>query len=150
MIIRRIILHHDTLGVTQPALLALRNELAARITHHIVVFEVPTAEAYCQTYGFFIVDLDVKEVAIIGDGFRSDEGGEGGAGHRAAQALLAIYGIKPEEALPEEAISYTDDESMYREPAEKMAELALEYDFKQPYFNKPGYVDWVFSKRFSH
>ncbi len=143
----RVILHRDTLGVTQPALQALRNELAARITHDICVIEVPAAEGHCDIYGFFIVDETTHSVIIIGDGFRGDGRGEGGTGHRAAQALLAIYGIHGEQALESEAISYVDDESAYSTVADKMAAIAKEMGFVKLNQQKPRYPDWVYARR---
>lgn len=32
---------------------------------------------------------------MIGDGFRTDGGGEGGAGYNTAQAIFSIFGISP-------------------------------------------------------
>ena len=91
--------HEDTFGITQKALQALRDELATRIDHYIEVWEIPSGEYYSgpprdsQIYGVAILDHTVDEAVIIGDGFRGDGGGEGGAGHRAAQALLSIFGF---------------------------------------------------------
>ena len=92
--------HEDTFGITQKALKALRDELAARIDHYIEVWEIPSGEYYTfkqaqdsQCYGVVIIDQTVEEAVIIGDGFRGDGGGEGGAGHRAARALLSIFGF---------------------------------------------------------
>lgn len=141
-------LHKETLGVTQRALKALRDELALRIDHELLVFQVPSTDgAHCEVYGFFLVDNTAREIVIIGDGFRGDNGGEGGTGHRAAQALLALYRLKPIETMPEEAISYGEDILPYHEMANKVLEIAKEYHFNVPLDNHPQYVDWCFARR---
>lgn len=151
----RLILHHDTLGVTQPALQALRNELAHRIDHNICVIEVPAVveRAFvgsphdCETYGVFIVDESAGEVAIIGDGMRGDGGGEGGAGHRAVQALLAIYGVSADQALQEEAVNFVDDENAYAEAVKRIVLIAEGLGFSKLADKKPRYPDWVYARR---
>ncbi|GAI88378.1 unnamed protein product, partial [marine sediment metagenome] len=142
-----LMLHDETLGVTQRALKALRDELAQRIAHELFIFQVPATDAHCEVYGFFLVDKTTNEIAIIGDGFRGDGGGEGGAGHRAAQALLSIYGVRPLEMLPEDAIPFGEDAETYREAVNKALEIAGESRFEIPQQRKPRYVDWCFSQR---
>lgn len=143
----RITLHEETLGVTQRALKALRNELAQRIERELLVFQIPSDDGgNCGVYGFFLVDKTAREITIIGDGFRADGGGEGGAGARAAQALLAIYGLKPIEMMPEEAILYRDDDSAYQEISEKVLKMAEAEKFHIARENKPQYVDWCFAR----
>lgn len=143
----RLTLHQETLGVTQRALKALRDELAQRIDHEILVFQVPSEDgSHCEIYGFFLVDKTAEEIVIIGDGFRGDGGGEGGAGHRAALALLAIYHLVPIEMMPEEAIAYREDSwAAYREIADKVLEIAEASEFDIARENTPEYVDWCFS-----
>lgn len=141
-------LHRETLGVTLRALKQLRDELAERIQHELLVFQVPSQDgSHCDIYGFFLVDRTAKEIVIIGDGFRGDNGGEGGNGHRAAQALLAIYGLKPVEMMPEDAIRYREDISVYDEAIAKVLELAEEYRFEIAQQKIPGYMDWCFRHR---
>ena len=141
--------HRETLGVTQRALKALRDELARRIEHEIHVFQVPSTDSpHCEVYGFFLVDKTAMEVAIIGDGFKGDNGGEAGAGHRAAQALLAIYGLKPIVLGGiQYTVGYVDDVSVYRERVDDVLRLAGEYPFDIAWGNLPEYVDWCFSRR---
>ena len=144
----RLTLHRETLGVTQRALKALRDELAKRIEHELLIFQVPSTDgAHCEVYGFFLVDRTAMEVTIIGDGFRGDNGGEGGSGHRAAQALIAIYGLTPIEMMPEDAIVYRDDASAYRQTVDKALGIAEEYHFDVAWTNIPKYVDWRFARR---
>lgn len=143
----KVTLHRETLGVTQPALKALRDELALRIDHEICVFQVPSQDGDgCDAYGFFLVDKTTNEITIIGDGFRGDNGGEGGKGHRAAQALLAIYGLKPFE-LPDDAAPYVEDLSLYNGISDIVAELAGAFGFIIAWGKVPRYVDWCFSGR---
>jgi len=139
-----LLLHDETLGVTQKALKALRDELAQRIDHKLFIFQVPSTDDH---YGFFLVDKTAREIAIIGDGFRGDGGGEGGAGHRAAQALLSIYGGKPLEMLPEDAIPFGEDAETYRKAVNKVLEIAGESRFEISQQRNPKYVDWCFSQR---
>ena len=143
----RVILHRDTLGVTQPALQALRNELAHRFLHYICIIEVPSKHAECECYGIFIVDKTDIEVVIIGDGFRGDGGGEGGSGHRAVQALLAIYGVSADQALQEEAVDFVDDERAYGEAVKRMMTIAEGIGFYKLAEKKPRYPDWVYARR---
>lgn len=144
----RITLHKETLGVTQRALKALRDELASRIQHELLVFQVPSSDgAHCEIYGFFLVDKTASELVIIGDGFRGDGGGEGGAGARAALALLAIYHLVPIEVMPEDVILYREDISAYREIVDKVLGLAGEYQFEIAQEKIPEYVDWCFTRR---
>lgn len=144
----RLTLHRETLGVTQRALKQLRDNLAQRIEHELLVFQVPSQDgSHCDIYGFFLVDKTAREIVIIGDGFRGDNGGEGGNGHRAAQALLAIYGLKPVEMMPEDAIRYREDVEAYREITDKVLEVAEEYHFDVAWGNIPGYINWCFRRR---
>lgn len=142
----RVILRRDTLGITQLALKSLRNELAARISHEICVIEVPGDFGTSGCYGFFIVDKDSQEVIVIGDGFRADGGGEGGAGHRAAQALLSIYGIHAEQALDEESIDFVDDQRYYNAHIGNITKIAEEMGFKILAGLRPRYPDWIFKQ----
>lgn len=144
----RLTLHEETLGITHRALKSMRDELAQRINHEILIFQVPSQNgSHCDIYGFFLVDKTAREVIIIGDGFRGDNGGEGGAGHRAVQALLAIYGLRPIEMMPEEAVLYRNDaDEAYRKAVDNILEIAEEYKFEVPHDNVARYVDWCFSK----
>lgn len=146
--INTLILHDETLGVTQRALKALRDELAQRIDHELLLFQVPAKDgAHCEIYGFFLVDKTAREIVIIGDGFRGDNGGEGGAGHRAAQALLAIYGLRATiEMLPDDAIDYREDISGYQGVTDKVLGIAEVAHFEIAREKNPGYVDWCFRR----
>ena len=139
-------LHRETLRTAQ-SLKALRNELAKRISHELLVFKVPSIDgAHGEVYGFFLVDKTARDIVIIGDGFRGDGCGESGAGHRAALALLAIYHLVPIEVMPEEAILYRDDASAYQEIADKVLEMAEESHFEIAWGKIPQYCDFCFSQ----
>lgn len=142
----KLTLHRETLGVTQRALKALRDELAARIDHEVLIFQVPSRDGpHVRCYGIFLVDRTTEEIVIIGDGFRGDNSGEGGKGHRAAQSLLSIYGLTPVElgGTPY-TVDYVDDVSAYQERVNDALRLAGEYHFEIAWGKLPGYVDWCF------
>jgi hypothetical protein len=88
----KLLLDESTFGITQNSLKKLRDELATRINHEIEIHQVQTDGICC---GYLIFDFTVNEVIWSGDGFRTDEGGEGGAGFKTARALLYIYGMDP-------------------------------------------------------
>lgn len=105
-----VFLHEESLGITRNALKAMRDELVKRYSNKLVVYQVPSGDkAHAEGYGFAIVDTTRSEVVFVGDGFREDGGGEGGAGHRSVQALLFVFGVMPVDCLPEEAIGFDDD-----------------------------------------
>lgn len=88
----KVSLDENALGITERSLRNLRNEVARRLDHELIVLEIPTSEITC---GYLIIDRTANEAVFTGDGFRTDGGGEGGAGYRAARACLAVFGIKP-------------------------------------------------------
>jgi len=133
-----IILCNETLGITQRALKVLRNTLAYRIDNKLDVWQVNSLDTIA--YGFIILDYTKQQAIIIGDGFRSDGGGEGGAGHRAAQALLAIYGITPVEA--EEPLDYTEDVEDYINLIDNLPEMHPHI----PEVENPHYIDFIMRK----
>lgn len=105
-----VFLHEESLGITQKALKAMLDELVRRYANRLVVYRVPSGEKqHVEGYGFAIVDLTRDEVVFVGDGFRYDGGGEGGAGHRSVEALLLLFGLEAIDCLPEEAIGFDDD-----------------------------------------
>jgi len=104
--------HTDSFGITHRALKALRDELADRIDHRIAVWELPSLVMdHVDGYGLVIVDWITSEAVVIGDGFRGDGRGEGGAGHRAALALLSMYGVKP---LKWDPVEFSPDAEWHR------------------------------------
>ncbi|MEJ2717416.1 MAG: hypothetical protein P8182_09800 [Deltaproteobacteria bacterium] len=85
-----LIFDESTFGNTERSLKMLRDVLVHRIDRHIAVIEVPSDHLCC---GFLVLDKDAKEAVFVGDGFRTDNGGEGGAGYKSAKALLNLFGI---------------------------------------------------------
>lgn len=88
--ISSVIFTPESFGITQESLQVLRDSLAERIYHRIVVFEIPTNNLSC---GYLILDADDGVAVFTGDGFRIDQEGEGGAGYRTARAIFDVYGI---------------------------------------------------------
>jgi len=86
----KLVMDERTFGYTEPCLRMLRNELARRVDDVIYVRRIKVGDIGA---GFLIIDLTKKEVVWTGDGFRIDNGGEGGAGMRTAEALIRIYGL---------------------------------------------------------
>ena len=105
----KILIDGETFGNTLKSLERLRNELAERIQHKISIHRVHTHDICC---GFLIYDNTTKEAVWTGDGFRTDRGGEGGAGYKSACALLQIYGLSHFELLEMrvDLESHTDEE----------------------------------------
>ncbi|MBW1930270.1 MAG: hypothetical protein JRJ13_14100 [Deltaproteobacteria bacterium] len=88
----RVSLDQEALGITERSLKILRDEIARRVDHDLMVLEIPTSDITCS---YLIVDRTVNQAVFTGDGFRTDGGGEGGAGYRAAEAYLDIFRLKP-------------------------------------------------------
>jgi len=91
MKIKKVFFEEHAMGTTQRSLRVLRDELAHRYTHKICVIEVPTDELCC---GFLILDEDDSSATFTGNGFRTDNGGEGGAGYRSAEALFSLFHVR--------------------------------------------------------
>jgi len=138
--------HDETLGITQAALTALRNELCERFHNEILVFQVPSRENSCRCYGFIILDRIFKDIVIVGDGFRADGKGEGGAGHRAAQTLLTLLGVRQVEMLyPQQAIEFSAELSAYEAYLQLLLSYASVENWQKPCEQIPHYVDFLFS-----
>ena len=140
--IRDVIFDENSFGITQRSLKILRDSLAQRMNHHIAVVEVPTNDLCC---GFLILDRDLNEAIFTGDGFRTDGGGEGGAGYRSAEALFSLFRIKiiPWETVNIEQIYQGDTESVRKKLlnlAEEIARTLVEKDYRKPLNMKPYYV----------
>jgi len=90
----KIIIREETFGSTLDALKAVRDEVAARHTHPLVLLGIydPWGE-HVQLYGVLLFDKETHEAVIVGPSFRGDGAGEGGAGHRSLLALLSRWGI---------------------------------------------------------
>ena len=93
----RVSMNQEALGITERSLKVLRDQIARRVDDDLMVLEIPTSDITC---GYLIVDRTLNEAVFTGDGFRTDGGGEGGAGYRAAQAYLDIFRLKAYFAEP--------------------------------------------------
>lgn len=146
---------YDTRGNTMESLTALRNELLKRFNHYLLVLQLPSLEGeFVKGYGLVILDYGpnpfnerVQEVIVIGNGFRGDGEGEGGAGHRAAQALLELLGL---EAVICEPVSFRGQftEETFRKLAQ---EIMLEgWRPTTPRLRPPSYIDHLFLEKGPH
>lgn len=135
----------NSFGITERSLRVLRNALAEKIDHKIAVVEAPTSDLCC---GYFIFDqYQAGRVVFTGDGFRTDGGGEGGAGYKSARALFAVFNIR---VIPGEAIENFDEiyamivsekiEARLVAIAQKYADLLYDTDFREPSKERPQYV----------
>jgi len=140
-----LIYDENALVVAERSLRVLRDALAERINHRIVVVEIPSNDAHC---GYLIIDGDNNEAVFTGIGFRTDRKEEGGAGFRSAQALFALYGIMP--CIWDEKIAMDDNGNGSRVQIRRRLYQLLEdvkrdyvYDYKgfvKPVDNKPCYI----------
>jgi len=87
----QIIFSEDSFGITQKSLEILRDALANSLRQNIAVVQVDTNDLCC---GFFIFNPALGIVTWTGDGFRTDRGGEGGAGYKSAEALVGLFGLR--------------------------------------------------------
>jgi len=76
-------------GITGKSLRELRNALCATINSAAIVVEVITHGILC---GFLVIDRTNDVAYWSGDGFRTDSGGEGGRGYKAAVKMIESFG----------------------------------------------------------
>jgi hypothetical protein len=80
-------------GSTRRCLLRLRNALADYHLDELCVLEIPT-QPDGMLVGFLVLNRTQRIALWTGDGFRTDEAGEGGAGYSTAILLLKqIWGL---------------------------------------------------------
>lgn len=143
MEITHVIYDPNTFGITQKSLKMLRNALAEKVNHRIVVVEVPTNDVCC---GYFILDWELQNATWTGDGFRTDAGGEGGAGYRSAKVLFSLFGISlihhSEQINCNEVYSLQKGQTQrqLKALAAKIAGDIIEEEFFKPRERQPGYV----------
>ena len=130
-----VFLYDETLGVTQKSLRALRDTIVDNYDHELEVWQVNAIDGIA--YGFIIMDYTKELATITGDGFRSDGGGEGGAGHRAAQALLILFGLKPKPA--DTAMDYTENVEDYEDVVQDIPRVCPIV----PKNTVPPYIDYM-------
>jgi len=123
----RATLDQEALGITERSLKVLRDQIARRVDDDLMVLKIPTSDITC---GYLIVDRTANEAVFTGDGFRSDGGGEGGAGYRAAEAYLDIFRLKPYFTEP---VDMTEAYTGNTKPVSaRLTELAQGGPGKQP------------------
>jgi len=98
----KLIFDQSTFGVTGKSLRLLRNALASNLRDKILVVEVPTADILC---GFLVLNQTNGTAIWSGDGFRTDKGGEGGRGYKAAHVLIETFGARCWNVYSEETIA---------------------------------------------
>jgi hypothetical protein len=119
----------ETFGITQKSLMALRNFLLSVSDRRIKIVMVPTGDITC---GFLLIDKEWECAYWSGDGFRTDGGGEGGRGYKAAERLINALGMSFDH---DDEVVFLDhqDESMIRgvlmERASKFCSEEYEGDF---------------------
>jgi len=144
----RVSLDEETLGITERSLKVLRDEIARRVDHDLMVLpawladrEIPTSDITC---GYLIVDRTANQAVFTGDGFRTDGGGEGGAGYRAAEAYLDIFRLKPYFTEPVDMTeAYTGNTKPVIASLSELAQEALENSpdrFMAPSNTTPSYL----------
>jgi hypothetical protein len=135
----------NTLGAPKKSLKMLRDTLAARINHRIVVVEIPTNNRCC---GYLILDRDDNTALFTGDGFSTDKQAEAGDSYGSAQALFSLYGIMPciwDETVPIEDL-YNGSRALVRPRLYQLVKdvkrdhVADYRGFVIPQENKPYYV----------
>jgi len=137
----RVSMDQEALGITERSLKVLRDEIARRVDHDLMVLEIPTSDITC---GYLIVDRTLNEAVFTGDGFRTDGGGEGGAGYRAVVAYLDIFRLKPYFAeLVDMTQVYAGDTEPLIARLSELAQEALENSpdrFVAPSNTTPSYL----------
>lgn len=143
MEITHVVYDPRTFGKTQKSLKMLRNALAEKINHRIVVVKVPTNDVCC---GYFIFDWELQDATWTGDGFRTDGGGEGGAGYRSAKVLFSLFGIwlihHSEQVNFDKIYSLQEGQTQQqlKALAAKIAGEIREEEFFKPWERQPEYV----------
>jgi len=137
----RATLDQEALGITERSLKVLRDEIARRVDDDLMVLEIPTSEITC---GYLILDRTLNEAVFTGDGFRTDGGGEGSAGYRAAEAYLDIFRLKAYFAEPVDMTeAYTGNTEAVIARLSELARDALENSqdrFVTPSQTSPSYM----------
>lgn len=152
MKLEKLIHDPETCGITQKSLKMLRDAIADRFRNRIAVLQLDVSNT--KTCGFLVLDLDEKwgdgyTAVWSGDGFRTDERGEGGAGYRTAILIFRLFGI---DLIYFDFVDLGEYVRLLYEKKvveagkfllETMAKIALDvedYDFKIPIESKPEYI----------
>jgi hypothetical protein len=136
-----------TFGVTGKSLKKLCNAITDNIKDKVLVVEIPTDDILC---GFLLLNQTNGSATWSGDGFRTDGGGEGGRGYRAAHKLLDTFGVRLFNVYSEEIIvlfkEATNNHSSdaiqaqtFLKGVRKVAEEFDEFEFQCVYETIPNY-----------
>ncbi len=135
----------NSFGVTQRSLKFLRDSIVRNCDHNLMVVEIPT-DNICCGFMIFVQNEDGIEVIWTGDGFRTDGGGEGGAGYNTAETIFHLYRIRPlmwEKWEGYEKL-YTESEEVIKQKLLQVANSILqtvsEDDFVIPIESTPPYI----------
>jgi len=149
MRITNVIPNIDCMGITRRSLKCLRDAIAEKLTHRIVVVEIPTSDLCC---GYLILDWERQSAAYSGDGFRMDKAGEGGAGYKSAEVLFRLFGIQrlswevvdlePFQKLVFEE-KYTEANQLLMQLFQQIADEIPDSDSKRPIDSKPEYIRYL-------
>jgi hypothetical protein len=90
MKVTNVLYNSNTFGITGRSLQVLRNILSDNLHDNILVVEIPTSDILC---GFLLFNRTTGCAFWSGDGFRTDGGGEGGRGYKAANNMLETFGV---------------------------------------------------------
>lgn len=142
MKITHIIFDPNSFGITQKSLKILRDALAERVNRKIAVMRVPTNDICC---GYFIFDWESRSATWTGDGFRTDERGEGGAGYKSAKVLFDLFGMRVPcwgQMNFDEIYHFPEDviEHRLKLIARNIAESISDEQFSKPSERMPEYV----------
>ena len=104
----RVTFFDDTIGITDNSMIKFRELLVETHyhNHRIRLICVPTSNI---TVGFFVHDWNRRgsdrEWTFVGDGFRNDGVGEGGAGYRYVLDLIRVFGLMEYTTFVEEVMN---------------------------------------------
>jgi hypothetical protein len=128
----------DSFGITLTSLRNLRDWIADHRDQEMAIVQVHTEEMCCG----YVCILKDGSAFFTGDGFRTDGGGEGGAGYRTAEALFLLWGLQYDvvfdynfDFLPS---VYTLHDHIHSAVKTKMLSQLNEYIDWELTFKKPG------------
>jgi hypothetical protein len=123
----RIDIQDNTLGITRASLNRLRDILVLCYAYRTSVIIVPTDK---NVFGYLFCNHDSKIAFFTGDGFRTDNGGEGGAGKRTAERLLELFSIDNLSGVgyDSEPAPYNSEDELYNKLSKILTEHLKEID----------------------
>jgi hypothetical protein len=117
MTVDSIVYDLSSFGITGKSLRVLRNAIVDNIKDEIAVVQIQTDDILC---GFLLLNKTKRTAVWSGDGFRTDNGGEGGRGYKAAIKMLDSFGLNYDYLLSDssaiafkQALIYKEDEAAF-------------------------------------